>query len=439
MKKYSSLPLPPGDLGLPFIGQPRRVIGKPGFTEENRQKYGDIFKTRFLGMNFINVYGKEANKFILSNENKYFVSSSFPNSKRIFGTNHLTWQRGEKHKESRKILSQAFNNRALKEYVNIAEEISKARLEKWSNWDSIELYPELKNYTFDLIGKILLGIESASQTELVSLLKNLSSGIVGIPLPLPQTKFGRALQSRRKLLNEIDKIIIRHQNQPHNDALDILLKTQYFENLELKEQIINLILLGHKELASALTSFCVLTTKYPNIISRIRSEPKKLDDLEVLDLEKVKDMTYLESVIKEVLRFAPPVGGSIRKVRQDCSFQGYKFPKNWYIIYSIRATHRDPEIYTKPELFNPERFNSENREDKKQPYSYLPFGGGLRECLGKELAFVLMKIFISILVRNYSWKLSSDLDLANCSDFIPTWQDAKISLIKLGAEERLIA
>lgn len=130
-------------------------------------------------MNFIYLYGKEANRFILSNENLYFVNRSFPNSKKIFGTNTLTWQRGEKHKESRKILSQAFNVRARKEYISIAEEITKDRLEKWSNCDSIDLYPEFLNSTF----------ASASQTELVSLLKDLSSGIFSFPLPLPQTNY----------------------------------------------------------------------------------------------------------------------------------------------------------------------------------------------------------------------------------------------------------
>ena len=295
-------------MGLPIIGQPLRVIRKSGFTENNRQKYGDIFKTQFLGMKFINLYGKDDNKFVLSNENKYFVNSSFPNSKKIFGINHLTWQRGEKHKQSRKILSQGFNNQAIRSYINTIEKITKLYLEKWSHYDSIDLYPELTNYTFDLTCQILLGVKSASKTELFGLFKNLSSAIVGLPLPIPQTKFGRALQSRKKLLKELDKIIIEHQNKEHNDALDILLQ----------------------------------------------------------------------------------------------------------------------------KLFNPERFNNENREDKKQPYTYLPFGGGLRECLGKELAFVVMKIFASILTRNYSWKLLSDFDLnlSNSSSFVPTWEDAKMNLIK---------
>ena len=115
MKNNRSLPLPPGNLGLPIIGSTLTLMRRPKFREENRQKYGDIFKTRYLGMNFIYLYGKEANKFILSNENKYFVNSSFPNSKKIFATNNLTWQRGEKHKQSRKILSQAFHDRAIEQ------------------------------------------------------------------------------------------------------------------------------------------------------------------------------------------------------------------------------------------------------------------------------------------------------------------------------------
>lgn len=130
MKKDSFLPLPPGDLGLPIVGQPLKIISKARFTEDNYQKYGDIFKTRLFGMKFIVLSGREANKFVLTNENNYFINTSFPNSRKIFGTDHLTWQRGDKHKESRRILSQAFNDRAIKTYINIIEEITKGRLEK---------------------------------------------------------------------------------------------------------------------------------------------------------------------------------------------------------------------------------------------------------------------------------------------------------------------
>ncbi|MGF1488499.1 MAG: cytochrome P450 [Prochloraceae cyanobacterium] len=426
MKNNRSLPLPPGDLGLPIIGPNLKV--KPGFRAENRHKYGDIFKTRFFGMNFIYLYGKEANRFILSNENIYFVNSSFPNSKTVFGTNTLTWQRGEKHKESRKILFQAFNDRAIKKYLSLAELITEKRLEKWSKLDSIELYSAIKNYTFDLNCQIILGIESASQTELVNLLKDLGSGIIGLPIPLPQTRFGRALGSRKKLLKEIEEIIVRHKNKQQDCALDILLKTNSFSDRELKEQIINLIFLGHRELTSALSSFCVLMAKNPKVLDRINTEQEKIADLEISNLEKIKAMTYLETVIKEVLRLFPPVPGGNRKVIQECSFGGYKIPKNWYVTYDIKSTHQDPEIYSQPDLFLPERFNLENQEDRKQPYSYIPFGGGLRECLGKELALVIMKIFASTLVSNYSWKLSSDSDLENRSEFIPTWQNVKINI-----------
>lgn len=238
--------------------------------------------------------------------------------------------------------------------------------------------------------------------------------------------------SRKKFLKELDRIILQHRQQEHNDALDILLKTNNFSDLELKEQLISLILLGHQSLASALTSFSVLTTQFPEIISKMNAEQKNIKDLETSLLEKIKAMSYLEAVIKEVLRFSPPVPGSFRRVIKDCSFNGYRIPKNWYVIFSIKSVHFDREIYSQPELFNPERFNIENRAYKKQPYSYLPFGGGVRECLGKEIALVVMKIFGSTLLANYSWELLSDLDLEleARSSFIPTWQNAKINFIK---------
>ena len=128
------------------------------------------------------------------------------------------------------------------------------------------------------------------------------------------------------------------------------------------------------------------TSEYPRS-NQYRT--KKLEDLETLNLETIEAMTYLETVIKEVLRVFPPVPGGIRKVIQDCSFGGYKIPKNWYVTYDIKTDHQDSEIYTHPDRFAPERFNNENREDKKQPYSYIPFGGGLRECLCNNENFCL--------------------------------------------------
>ncbi len=80
-------------------------------------------------------------------------------------------------------------------------------------------------------------------------------------------------------------------------------------------------------------------------------------------------------------------------------------------MYQIASVLQDPDIYQQPEKFNPERFNLTNAEDKKKPFCYLPFGGGLRECMGKEFAYLVIKIFVSNLLNDYSWKFKPNQDL----------------------------
>ncbi len=118
--------------------------------------------------------------------------------------------------------------------------------------------------------------------------------------------------------------------------------------------------------------------------------------------EKLKQMTYLEQVLKEVLRLVPPVGGGFRRVINAFEFNGYYIPEGWTIQYQITETHKDREIYQNYQDFAPERFSPTREEDKKKNFGYVPFGGGLRECLGKEFARLEMRIFASLLVQKYA-------------------------------------
>ncbi|NES74525.1 MULTISPECIES: cytochrome P450 [Okeania] len=180
---------------------------------------------------------------------------------------------------------------------------------------------------------------------------------------------------------------------------------------EIVEQMVNLLSLGKKELSSALTSFLILTTEHLDVLNLLQIEHEKLDKLEPLFFAKLKKMVYLEEVIKEVLRLAPPVSGGLREVLQDCSFEGFRIPKGWNVGYRISSVLQDPEIYKQPERFNPERFNLVNAEDQKKPLCYIPFGGGVRERIGKEFAYLVIKIFISALLDNCSWKFKENQDL----------------------------
>ena len=277
-------------------------------------------------------------------------------------------------------------------------------------------YLQLRNYTFDIACKLLVGLDSGSQAQLGHLFETWGEGLFTIPLSLPWTKFGRARHCRKLLLAQLETIIRQRQqgSDSGKDALGLLLQARDEEGNslsieELKDQVLLLLFAGHETLTSSLTSFCLLLAQNPEVRQKVRAEQQQFSTEEPLTLEKLKQMSYLEQVLQEVLRLVPPVGGGFRKAIRPCEFQGYQIPQGWNVLYQISPTHQDSGLYSQPEQFDPQR-----EEDLNKTYGYVPFGGGLRECLGKEFARLEIKLFAARLVRDYDWELlpGQDVEMA---------------------------
>ncbi|MEG5017331.1 MULTISPECIES: cytochrome P450 [unclassified Microcoleus] len=407
--------LPPGSFGLPLIGDTINFLQDAQFAKKRQQQYGNIFKTSIFGQPTVFMCGQEANLFVLSNENQYFTVTWPPSTKALLGPLSLALQTGANHQNRRKLLYQAFGPRALAGYIGGMEDITQRYLEKWAKMETLTWYPELRNYTFDVAGKLLVGIDNGSETTLGHYFETFSDGLFSIPLDVPWTKFGKAKNGRKLLLAELEKIIRdRQQGTPSdNDAVSLLISARDDEGNslsldELKDQVLLLLFAGHETLTSASASFCLLLAQNPDVMAKVRAEQQQFPATEPLTLEQLKQMTYLEQVLQEVLRLVPPVGGIFRTVINACEFGGYEIPKGWTVLSQINQTHQDSQLYPEPDRFDPDRFNSER---SAKPFSYVPFGGGLRECLGKEFARLEMKLFAAKIVREFEWELLPDQDL----------------------------
>lgn len=414
----SSLPLPPGELGLPFLGETIQFFSDRNFNQKRQEKYGKVYKTSIFGRPNVVMLGAEANNFLFKNENKYVVAT-WPKSTRVLlGSTSLSVRTGDFHTSRRKLLYQAFQPRALASYIPTMETITREYLQRWQKLGQLTWYPELRNYTFDIAGSLLLSSDGGSQTPLGKLFEDWCAGLFTIPISLPWTKFGKALHCRQELLKHIEKIVIQRQQEgsPGEDALGILIqaKDESGNSLtleELKDQVLLLLFAGHETLTSVIASFCLLTTQHPEVLQSLRAEQNQLNLSESLTLEEIKQMTYLEQVIKEVMRIIPAVGGGFREAIKTFEFGGYQIPKGWTIQYQIAQTHKDSDIYQDSDLFDPNRFSPERAEDKQQNFGYIPFGGGLRECLGKEFARLEMRLFASKMLQNYQWELVPEQNL----------------------------
>ncbi|XP_077206387.1 cytochrome P450 26C1 [Paroedura picta] len=146
----------------------------------------------------------------------------------------------------------------------------------------------------------------------------------------------------------------------------------------------------------------------------VRPERPECDCQPYLTLEKMSRLRYLDCVIKEVLRMLPPVSGGYRTALQTFELDGYQIPKGWSVMYSIRDTHETASIYqSPPDTFDPERFwvpQEEGEEPKaagSARFHYIPFGGGVRNCIGKELAQAILKLLAMELVSTARWELAT--------------------------------
>src|SRR4028119_2100044 len=220
--------LPPGSLGLPIIGDTLNFLQDSQFAKKRHQQYGPIFKTSIFGQPTVFMRGQEASLFVLSNENQYFVASYPASTRALLGPLSLTVQTGANHINRRKLMYQAFQPRALVGYIGAMEDITQRYLEKWEKMETLIWYPELRNYTFDVAGKLLVGIDNGSETALGQNFANWCKGFFSITLNLPWTHFGKAKRSRRLLLAEMEKIIRdrQHGTPSGKDALSLLISSR---------------------------------------------------------------------------------------------------------------------------------------------------------------------------------------------------------------------
>ncbi len=416
----SVLPLPPGTSGLPWIGETISFIADPDFANKRRQKYGAIFRTHIIGRPTVVMSGAAANKFILSTHfDKFSWRDGWPdNFKELLGAS-LFLQEGAEHQRNRRLLMPAFHGKALVNYVETMTEITDRYLTKWEQIGDLTWFPELKNLTFEIASILLIGSEpGAETTELSRLFTELTNGLFTIPVRWSYTTYGRALAARDRILEHIDRVVLERQQTPTQDALGLLVQSQdeagnRLSVTELKVQALLLLFAGHETTTSLVASLCLALAQHPDVLAKARTEQVKIGVDTPITIDSLKQMTYLDRVLREVERMYPPIGGGFRGVLEEFEFNGYRVPKGWQVLYRIPEAHFDAEVYPAPASFDPDR-----SIDKGSDYNFVTYGGGSRICIGMAFAQMELKIIAAMLLRRNSWELLPNQNLT--LDPIPT-------------------
>ncbi|NWW53859.1 CP26C protein, partial [Pedionomus torquatus] len=416
--RSSALPLPRGSMGWPFFGETLHWL---------LQRYGNVFKTHLLGRPVVRVTGAENIRKILLGEHT-LVSTQWPQSTQIIlGSHTLLGSTGDLHRQRRKILARVFSRAALESYLPQIQKVVSWELRGWCmEPGSIAVYSSAKTLTFRIAAQILLGLrlEEKQFKDLAKTFEQLVENLFSLPLNIPFSGLRKGIKARDTLHGFMEKAIQeklrRSSPEDHSDALDFIINSakehgREVSMQELKESAIELIFAAFFTTASASTSLILLLLKHPSVTEKIRQELVSQELYRQRDrgcpwdvsLEQLSRLRYLDCVIKEVLRVLPPVSGGYRTALRTFELDGYQIPRGWSVMYSIRDTHETAAVYQSPPSgFDPERFSADRTEATGR-FHYIPFGGGARSCIGKELAQAILKLLAIELVSTARWELAT--------------------------------
>jgi retinoid hydroxylase len=413
--KLKSVDAIPGSLGLPIVGN---LIDAFRYRElfywQRYWQYGKIFKMRFLGENYVVLIDPDASRLVLKDRADNFSSRlGWKTLKPILSEDMVLLQDGAEHKTSRRLILPIFHQQAIASYFDTMKSLVESAVADWGKQGTINLDAELRKLTLTVAVRIFLGSEKTEEIDRVrdlfnTLMAKANSAIVKWDVPLMAHGQGQA--ARRQIIAYILKVIQeRQQRGDLDDAQDVLglfLHTvdedgQKFTEMQVANQALGFLFAAHETTATLMSWLLFELGNRPEWREKLRDEYHAVVGTGEIEMPHLRQLAQMTNVLKEGERLYPPLGVIIRGVLEDIEIGGYLIPAGWNVMVSTIFTHRLPEIYAEPDLFDPDRFALPRAEDTKHPYSLIGFGGGAHSCIGVEFAKMEMKLILGILLDNY--------------------------------------
>ncbi|KAG4134794.1 hypothetical protein ERO13_D08G178900v2 [Gossypium hirsutum] len=416
-KKHS---LPPGDMGWPIIGnmwsflKVFRSNDPDTFIYNLVKRYGrtGMYKTYLFGSPSIIVSIPETCRKVLADDEQFGLGYPL-STKQLTGKKSFHSIPNSEHKRLRRLTTAPINgHEALSMYIGYIEEIVVNSLDEWSSMkEPIELLNEIRQFTFKVITHIFLG--STAESVMGSVEKryaDLTYGMKSAAINIPGFAFYKALKARKMLVKILQGVLDeRRVNDPNGKKgmIDLLMEIEDENGQKLPdEDIIDLLLMfllaGHESSAHVAMWAILYLHNNPEILKKAKEEQEEIlknrqSTEKGLTLKDIREMYYLQKVIDETLRRASVSFCNFREAKVDVNINGYLIPKGWKVLVWNRGVHMDPQVYSNPKEFLPQRW--ENHQPRAG--SFLPFGAGSRICPGADLAKLEISIFLHYFLLNY--------------------------------------
>lgn len=414
---------PPGPKTfLPFgVLRPFRKDA-PAFLLKMRQQYGDVV---FLRMGIQNVYLLNHPDLIkdvlVTHQTNFTKSRVLQRAKRMLGEGLLTAE-GSFHLRQRRMIQPAFHRDRLKGYATSMAEWGVRTSERWQPGQTVDMANEMMRLTLAVVAQTLFSTNVEDDaTEIGESLEAILDlfNLVMLPfseilekLPLP---FVKRFERARDTLDQIIYRMIaerRASGEDKGDLLSMLLMALDDEDRasggmtdqQVRDEAMTLFLAGHETTANALTWTWYLLSQHPQIAARMQKEIDEVLGGRVPGFDDLPNLKYVEMVLAEGMRLYPPAWAVGRKAIGPHQIGEYTAEPGSIMLMSQYVMHRDPRYFPDPERFDPDRWLPEIAAQRPK-FSYFPFGGGSRLCIGERFAWMEGVLLLAILAAKWNPQL----------------------------------
>ncbi|WP_297608422.1 cytochrome P450 [Nocardia sp.] len=383
---------------------PRRTI------EPRREKFGDItYNITPIGK-FVDTLSAPAAEAVALNKDKAFASApawGFMIGK--FFRRGLLLMDFEEHRYHRLVLQQAFTTDRLKGYLEQMQPLIQQRVAAFPEGDNIRLLDEFKKLTLDVALEIFLGLKlSREEADRINkaFIDCVDAGMALIRYDMPGTRWSRGLAGRKVLEEFMYQHLPAKRAQQTPDLFSTLChissdEGHTFTDEDVVNHMIFLLMAAHDTSTITMTTMSYYLSRHLEWQSRARAQSRELPADVTYD--NLSQFTVLDKVMKEALRLNAPVPGLVREAVKDTEIDGYFVPKGTRVGALAMTNHFNPELWTNPRKFDPDRFSPERAEDKSHKFAWMPFGGGVHKCIGLYFAQLEIKTIMHNLLLTKQW------------------------------------
>jgi cytochrome P450 len=396
---------PPGSR-LPGLAQAVRYARDPlGFLIGLQRRYGDIFVVSFPYFGrIVYVAEPELVKEVFTGSPAQFHAGEANATvlEPALGPNSVLTLDDEPHMRQRKLLLPPFHGERIHRYGELMHEVTLAEMESWPVGEPFALRPHTQRITLAVIMRAVFGVHDEQRLvrfgRLIEAFSGRVNAVTAFPILRrhlgrwsPWTRFVRAREALDEFIYE--EIALRRaagedEAAERDDVLSLLMAARHddgspMSDEELRDELVTVLGAGHETTATALAWAMERLLRTPRALTRLRESIAAGED------------DYLDATIKETLRARPVIVDVARKLTAPAQIGGYELPAGSFVLPAIAALHYRDDLFPEPEEFRPERFLG----PRADTYVWIPFGGGVRRCIGAAFAEYEMRIVLRTILE----------------------------------------